>query len=403
MKSKDYNILSLFDGMGCLYMSLIEAGFKVKKYYSSEIENIPIRFTKQNIPDVQHLGDIEKWKDWEIDWEQIDLIGAGSPCQGFSFAGKQLNFKDPRSRLFFVFVEILKHVKKLNPKVLFILENVNMKREYQRVINEILGIFPVRINSNLVSAQNRDRLYWTNIRTKKIGLFGELQSDIPLPIDKKIYLEDILQPVHEVDEKYYFKRKVNISIEEILEQMPGLIDRGEFKAMKNKASCLDYSYYKGIDNHAARVCICVTNIGRRLDENGTRKDYDSNIPYSRKTQINKNNKTNCLTSVLKDNYILQIGRGFNNSGFYKYKTPTITSNSWEQNNIIFSHDIEIDNEVFNIKYSLRKLTPKECLKLQTIPEWVNVDGFSDTAIYKMCGNGWTVEVIKHILSFINKN
>lgn len=168
------NILSLFDGMGCLYMALKELGLPINNYYASEIDKQAIRFTKQNIPRIIHLGDLEKWREWNIDWKSFDFVGAGSPCQGFSFAGKQLNFSDPRSKLFFTFVDILNHIKKLNPDVKYLLENVNMKKEYLRIISEYLGIFPVRINSNLVSAQNRDRWYWTNIRTKDVGLFSEL-------------------------------------------------------------------------------------------------------------------------------------------------------------------------------------------------------------------------------------
>ena len=170
---KEYTILSLFDGHSGAQIALKEQGIKVKKYYASEVDKFAIAQTQLNFPETIQLDCINEWNKWNIDWNNIDLIMAGSPCQGFSFAGKQLNFSDPRSALFFVFVEILNHVKKYNPNVKFLLENVNMKKEYLRVISEYVGLFPVRINSNLVSAQNRDRWYWTNIRTKETGLFSE--------------------------------------------------------------------------------------------------------------------------------------------------------------------------------------------------------------------------------------
>ena len=159
-------VLSLFDGMSCGQIALKELGCAVK-YYASEIDKYAIKQTQLNFPNTIQLGDVNNWMGWNLDWSSIDLVLAGSPCQGFSFAGKQLAFDDPRSKLFFVFVEILNHIKKFNQDVKFLLENVNMKKSHLRVISEYVGVFPVNINSNLVSAQNRDRWYWTNIRTKK--------------------------------------------------------------------------------------------------------------------------------------------------------------------------------------------------------------------------------------------
>lgn len=187
------NVLSLFDGMSCGRIALRELGIEPEHYYASEIDKFAISQTRLNFPDTIHLGDVTKWREWEIDWGTIDLILAGSPCQGFSFAGKQLAFDDPRSKLFFVFVDILSHVKALNPDVFFLLENVNMKKEHMRVITEYCGVHPVNINSNLVSAQNRNRWYWTNIRTKKVGLFGEIHSDIPQPKDEGILLREAIR------------------------------------------------------------------------------------------------------------------------------------------------------------------------------------------------------------------
>ena len=137
------------------------------------------------------MGDVTKWQDWDIDWASIDLLIGGSPCQGFSFAGKQLNFNDPRSKLFFEFVDILNHIKKYNPEVKFLLENVKMKKEYQEVISGYLGVEPIEINSALVSAQNRVRLYWTNI------------PGIKEPTDKGLLLKDIIEKGFVDNDKSY--------------------------------------------------------------------------------------------------------------------------------------------------------------------------------------------------------
>src|SRR5210317_2590759 len=169
------NVLSLFDGMSCGQIALNRLGIKYYNYYAAEIDKYAIEVTKKNFPNTIHLGDVTKIK--AEDLEPIDLMMGGSPCQGFSFAGRQLNFNDPRSALFFEFVRLLKECK---PKY-FLLENVRMKKEYQDVITKHLGVEPIMINSALVSAQNRVRLYWTNI------------PNITQPQDKNLMLKDILE------------------------------------------------------------------------------------------------------------------------------------------------------------------------------------------------------------------
>ena len=182
------NVLSLFDGMSCTQIALKNLGIKVDNYYASEIDKYGIQIAQKNFPDTIQLGDVKDIKGKDL--PEIDLIVAGSPCQGFSFAGKQLAFDDPRSALFFEFVRILKEVK---PKY-FLLENVRMKKEFQAVISEqvsniypectnggLFGIEPILINSALVSAQNRNRLYWTNI------------PGIEQPDDLGIVLRDVLE------------------------------------------------------------------------------------------------------------------------------------------------------------------------------------------------------------------
>jgi site-specific DNA-cytosine methylase len=161
-KPNGINVLSLFDGISCGMLALEMADIKVDKYYASEIEPNAIKVSQNNYPDIIRLGDVNNWRKWDVDWGNIDLLIGGSPCQGFSLAGNMLNFQDPRSKLFFVYVDILNYIKDRNPNIKFLLENVKMKAEWQDIISEKLGVQPVRINSSTVSAARRDRLYWAN-------------------------------------------------------------------------------------------------------------------------------------------------------------------------------------------------------------------------------------------------
>lgn len=172
-------VLSLFDGMSCGQIALNRIGVKPDVYYAAEVDKYAITVTQANYPDTVQLGDVTKWREWDIDWSSIDLLIGGPPCQGFSFAGKQLAFDDPRSKLFFVYVDILNHIKSVSPSVKFMLENVKMKKEHLAVISEYLSVEPVCINSALLSAQNRQRYYWCNWNVEQ-------------PIDKGVTLGSIL-------------------------------------------------------------------------------------------------------------------------------------------------------------------------------------------------------------------
>jgi hypothetical protein len=187
------NVLSLFNGMNTGRQALENVGIKVNKYYSSEIKPYAIELTQYHFPDTIQLGDVTKWREWNIDWKSIDLVLSGSPCQDLSAAGKRAGINGSKSSLFFTFVEILEHIKSFNSKVLFLQENVgSARKEDVGIMSRALGVYPVRINSSLVTAQLRDRYYWTNIKTKQDGMFGDIVTDIPQPKDKAMLLKDII-------------------------------------------------------------------------------------------------------------------------------------------------------------------------------------------------------------------
>jgi DNA-cytosine methyltransferase len=168
-------VLSLFDGISCGQVALERAGIDVDNYFASEIDKHAIKVTQSNYPDTIQLGDVRDIDCSEL--PKIDLLIGGSPCQGFSYIGKHLNFEDPKSKLFFEYARIL---NECNPTY-FMLENVRMKKEYMDVITETIGVEPIEINSSLVSAQSRPRIYWTNI------------PNVEQPTDLGIKLNDVLE------------------------------------------------------------------------------------------------------------------------------------------------------------------------------------------------------------------
>jgi DNA-cytosine methyltransferase len=299
------NVLSLFDGISCGQLALQRAGIKYDKYYASEIDKHAIKVTQHNYPETTQIGDVTQVR--SSDLPKIDLLIGGSPCQSFSNAGKGEGF-DGKSGLFWEFVRLLDECK---PKY-FLLENVKMKKEWQKIISKALNIEPIKINSNLVSAQTRERLYWTNI------------PNVDQPEDLGITLEDILEDIGP-DGNYYDKKKLN------------------------KATIL----------------------GRRLNEHGKRDDYNKSIPITQCLEVRatNRNKSNCITTVAKDNVLttLPIGRHI---------------------------------DAFKNKLPFRYYTTKEYCRLQTVPDNYFEGVASENQIRKMIGNGWTVDVITHIFKEI---
>lgn len=307
------NVLSLFDGISCGQLALNRANIGYDNYFASEIDKYAIQITQKNFPNTQQIGDVTKITTDSL--PKIDLLMGGSPCQGFSFAGKQLNFEDERSKLFFEFVRLKNELK---PKY-FLLENVKMKKLYQNVISEHLGVEPIQINSALVSAQNRVRLYWTNI------------PNITQPEDKHILLPDILET--------------------------GVVDR-------DKSYCIDANYWKGttLEQYINKARRQIVFTERRTEEaklirKEFREKYGRDFSPRRAKELAPRNddKSNCLTTSLTKEHIL-----------------------------------------LDESYNFRKLTPLECERLQTVPDNYT-EGISNTQRYKTLGNGWTVDVITHIL------
>lgn len=301
-------VLSFFDGMSCGQIALNKLGLTPVTYYACEIDKFAMQITQKNYPNTIQLGDVTKIKG--LDLPKIDLFIGGSPCQGFSFAGKQLNFEDPRSKLFFEYVRVLEELRVKNPDIVFLLENVKMKKEYQDIISKYLGVEPIKINSSNVSAQNRERLYWTNIK------------GIAIPEDKGILLKDIIEN--------------------------GFVDR-------DKSFCLDANYFKG------------GNL-KQYFEKSRRQLAFSLCKHVGEADLNGHD---CLKRVYDING----------------KCPTLTTMQGGNT----EPKITLD------KLTWRKLTPLECERLQTVPDNYTA-GVSSSQRYKMLGNGWTVDVISHILS-----
>lgn len=282
-------VLSLFDGISCGMVALERAGIPVDAYYASEIDKNAIAISQKNYPNIIRLGDVTKWREWDIPWAEIGLLIGGSPCQGFSTAGKQLGFDDARSKLIFIFFDIYNYCRSKNPNIIFMLENVIMNQESKDAISKILKILPIKINSSLVSAQNRERLYWTNI------------PKVTIPNDKGIKVGDVL----EIE---------NCKI-------------GQFQPFPRN--------YKKLGL-------------KRVVRMEIRNDF----------------KSNAITTFPTANKIQYFDKEDVEKLFPKY----------------------------------RNATARECELLQTLPIGYTDDcGLSENQRIKLIGNGWTVDVIAHIL------
>lgn len=243
-------VLSLFDGMSCGQIALKELGIVPEVYYACEIDKHAIAQTLYNFPNTVQLGSVTDLDARKLG--HIDMLIGGSPCTNFSLAGRRngMNTKtneeiytlerylelknagfefDGESFLFWEYMRILGELRETNPDIIFFLENVEMGKKWEAVLTNAIGIKGVHINSALVSAQNRRRIYWTNIRTKVVDFFGTVEPDIPQPEDRGILLKDILED--EVNEKYYQKQDV---VDKLLRTLPDDLPKSEIAKNEGK-------------------------------------------------------------------------------------------------------------------------------------------------------------------------
>ena len=396
------NVLSLFDGISCGQIALERVGIEYDSYFASEIDKHAIKVTQTNYPNTIQLGDVTQV--FAKDLSKIDLLIGGSPCQGFSFAGKQLAFDDPRSKLFFEFVRLK---NECNPTY-FMLENVKMKKEFEIIISKYMGVAPIEINSALLSAQNRVRLYWTNIAAEPYGLFGDMQCMIPQPKDKGILLRDILQS--NVADKYYLTDKAIDRLNKA--QLIGI----KAKVDPEKSGTITIKNQSGqlaIDNSTTLI---VASRGRNPENPKIR---ESGLETEQHLEPRFDGKTNCITSVKKDNLVMQLNPSTESGGVQPYQqnriydidgiSPALMAQMSCGTHAIMEkspclHGFEHGtNGQLNKQLAkgglIRRLTEVECERLQTVPDnYTSI--VSSTQRYRMLGNGWTVDVIAHILSFM---
>jgi DNA-cytosine methyltransferase len=401
-------VLSLFDGMSCGQIALSKLGVKVDKYHASEIDKYAIEITQKNFPQTVQLGDICKID--AKDFMDVDLMLAGSPCQGFSFAGSQLAFDDPRSALFFEFVRLLKEIK---PKY-FLLENVRMKKEFLEVIteqvsscytasdvdDEYVDMFgnvrfePHFINSSLLSAQSRQRYYWTNI------------PNIQQPEDKGVVLADVLEDgydserdkAHCIDANYYkganvkqYKKKHRRQLVNKPKQVGVAVDIKGHDILKRVYSEEGKSptlTTMGGGHREPKIVTGGAMRARSKNKDGKHVDWKETKPQQM-LELRKDEKSNSISTVSKDSVVVE-------------KSHPIKANYYKSSRANFENDRSKGSKfsatgVQQEDLTWRKLTPLECERLQTVPDGYT-EGVSNTQRYRMLGNGWTVDVIAHILT-----
>jgi len=370
------NVISLFDGKSCGQIALERAGVQVGTYYSSEIDKKATFIANKNYPCTIQLGDVLNWKDWDIDWSSIDLLIGGSPCQGFSVAGNGLNFKHEKSKLFFVFLDILEHVKKENPGVVFLLENVKMRKDWADVITDFMGVTPIEINSALVSAQNRRRLYWTNL------------TGIKQPEDKGIKLKDVLQDSKGLAESIMcegWHKWWDRNWQTRTAKRYSVLD-------PEKAICLLARHYANWDGNFVTL-----DLEKYFSE--TEEPLVFRARNRKKVYISEDDIKSARTFYETRT---ELGKAARKQARIEGKGDTTprgpehkkyVASVHEKANCVLATRSFLDCVIDNNKI-LRQLTPIECERLQNVPDNYT-SGVSNSARYKMLGNGWTVDVIAH--------
>jgi DNA (cytosine-5)-methyltransferase 3A len=425
------NVLSLFDGMSCGQQALERIGIKVDNYYASEIDKYAIQVTMANYPNTIQLGSVVNVDGYSL--PKIDLLIGGSPCQSFSFAGKRkgMSTKDEQeiltlehylqlksegfefegqSYLFWEYMRLLNEVK---PKY-FLLENVEMGEKWEKVLSKAIGVNGIHINSTLVSAQNRKRIYWTNIGMRPAGLFGDMQSIIKQPKDKSVLLKDILEI--DVDKKYFLSDKMIAGFER--HKAKTEIDKGN--SLRANAALAPTDNMIIVHNTMPRSSTSGKGGTGPLSRNDG-KTYCLDTGNTNAVEIIKSQteklleKTGIDISNIMEPTILDVyNKTLKNDG----KCITLTDPCHNNLRLVVPNiSVEIvaqrgrgENNVQQLELMIsikentlisriRRLTPIECERLQTVKD--NYTNYvSDSQRYRMLGNGWTIDVISHIFSYI---
>ena len=369
--------LELFSGGSVARQSVKELGLAVTRWYSSEINKYPIQIANDNHDDLIHLGGVEGVLDKLVSHKDIDVIFCGSPCQGFSVAGKQLNFQHDQSKLFFTFLNIYKAIYTVNPHVKLLFENVKMKKEWEQIIlSKLQEINPKLklhiIDSALVSAQRRVRMYITDI-------------EFDMPEDRGILLKDIIEcgcvdrnKSYCLDANYWKGGNLKMYFEKSRRQLVfgdgchqvGIADIKGYDIIKRvysiEGKCPTLTTMQGGHREPKILCNSASITGRRLDSNGVRKDDDTSLPIVQTLEVSDTDKSRCLSTLTKDTVVSPLPKGRYPDAYGEHKLH------W------------------------RKLTVKECCRLQTLPDDY-CKSVSNSQGYKMLGNGWNNETIKCIL------
>ena len=406
------NVLSLFDGMSCGQLAINRLGLSYDNYFASEVDKYAMKVTMANFPNTIQIGDVREVKASLFSDNPITLMMGGSPCQSFSFAGKrkgmstkdnieiltldqylelkQNNFEfEGQSYLFWEFIRLLNEVK---PKY-FLLENVMMEERWEKVITKTIGVHPLDINSSLVSAQNRRRLYWTNIGLEPQGLFGDLEQTIGQPKEKGILLKDILED--NPNAKHYMSERFTKSVlsnprnritSNINEKSNTLCARQD--SGSDLLGIIDEKYY--LSEMTLNYFI---QKDKKLKENDIGFSFDP---------TDGNKKSKCIGTSegnrIQNNYII-----CHSTQKRSEDRPSVKDNKNAGGSGQLSRDDgktycldRANSMAIQMQSRIRRLTPVECERLQTVPDNYT-NHVSDSQRYKMLGNGWTIDVIAHIL------
>ena len=383
------NALSLFDGMSCLQIVLTELGIHYDNYFASEIEKEPIRQTMHNFPNTIQIGDVRNVDVSQLPY--IQIIGAGRPCQSFSFAGKRVgmstvdkievktlehylqlkaeNFEfEGQSYLFWEFMRILEDVRKYNPNVIFFLENVEMGKKWEGVLSRAIGCYPQHVNSVRFSAQHRKRLYWSNISQETRGMFGEKYTHVPLEPDKHIYLKDIID--QDVPEKYYLSDK-----------MLQYFDKRAKNFNAGKVNIRDINGKASTITASSASCDISDNFLKVKTDLTVAKDHTTAGCFTAGGNSGGlHSDMDLIAEVVGCDLRSDEGLRIKEDG----KSGTLCARA---------RNDESCGQLLLQGYKIRRFTPNECSKLQSIPFWYKFIS-SDTAVYKMLGNGWEIEAVK---------